>query len=52
MIVNEEAVKQFNGKNPIGEQIDLGDPFTVVGIVSNTQRRSLDAPVRPAIYLP
>ncbi len=51
-LINEEAVKEFGGKNPIGQQIDLGEGVTVVGIVSNSRRRSLDAPLRPAVYLP
>jgi putative ABC transport system permease protein len=51
-LISESAVKEFGGKNPIGEQIDLGDPVTVVGIVSDARRRSLDAAPRAAIYLP
>ena len=51
-LISESAVKEFGGKDPIGEQIDLGDPATVVGIVSDARRRSLDAPPRPAVYLP
>ncbi|MDO8677413.1 MAG: ABC transporter permease [Acidobacteriota bacterium] len=51
-LVNEAALKEFGGKNPIGEQVDLGSPVTVVGIVSDARRRSLDAPPRPAVYLP
>ena len=51
-LVNEAALKEFGGKNPIGEQIDLGDPATVVGVVSDVRRRSLDMPPRPAVYLP
>ncbi len=30
----------------------MGEPVTVVGIVSDARRRSLDAPPRPAVYLP
>lgn len=52
VVINQEAAKQFGGETPIGQQIDLGDPVTVIGIVSNSQRRSLDAPVRAAVYLP
>ena len=51
-LISEAAVKEFGGKNPIGEQIDLGGTATVVGIVSDTRRRSLDQPPRPAVYLP
>jgi putative ABC transport system permease protein len=51
-LISEATVKEFGGKNPIGEQIDLGNPATVVGIVSDARRRSLDQPPRPAVYLP
>ena len=51
-IINEAALKEFGGKDPIGEKVDLGDPVTIVGVVSNTRRTSLDTPPRPAIYLP
>ena len=51
-LINESAIKEFGGKNPIGEKIDLGGEATVVGIVSDTRRRSLDQPPRPAVYLP
>ena len=47
-LISEAAVKEFGGKNPIGEQIDLGNPTTVVGIVSDARRRRLDQP-RPAV---
>jgi putative ABC transport system permease protein len=50
-LINESAVKEFGGKDPIGEKIDMGDPFTVIGIVSDARRRSLDAPPKAAIYL-
>jgi putative ABC transport system permease protein len=51
VLINESAVKEFGGKDPIGEKIDMGDPFTVIGIVSDARRRSLDAPPKAAIYL-
>jgi putative ABC transport system permease protein len=51
-LISESVVKEFGGKNPIGEQIDLGTGATVVGIVSDARRRSLDQPPRPAVYLP
>jgi putative ABC transport system permease protein len=51
-LISESAVKEFGGKDPIGEKIDLGNDATVVGIVSDTRRRSLDQPPRPAVYLP
>jgi putative ABC transport system permease protein len=50
-LISESVIKEFGGKDPIGEQIDLGSPATVVGIVSDARRRSLDEPPRPAVYL-
>jgi len=52
VLISESAVKVFEGKDPIGQKLDFGDPFTVVGIVSDARRKSLDAPPRPAVYLP
>jgi len=52
VLISESAVKEFAGKDPIGEKIDMGDPFTVIGIVSDARRRSLDTPPRAAVYLP
>jgi putative ABC transport system permease protein len=52
VLISESAVKEFGGKDPIGERIDMGDPFTVIGIVSDARRRSLDTPPRAAVYLP
>ena len=52
MLISESLVKEFGGKDPLGEKVDMGDPFTVVGIVSDARRRSLDAPPRGAVYLP
>ena len=51
-LISESVIKEFAGKDPIGEQIDLGSPATVVGIVSDARRQSLDEPARPAVYLP
>ena len=52
VLISESAVKEFGGKDPIGEKIDMGDRFTVIGIVSDARRRSLDTPPRAAVYLP
>ena len=51
-LISESVIKEFGGKDPIGQQIDLGTGATVVGVVSDVQRRSLDQPARPAVYLP
>jgi putative ABC transport system permease protein len=52
LLINESAVKEFGGKDPIGEKVDIGSGFTVVGIVSDARRRALNEPPRPALYLP
>jgi len=52
VLISESAVKEFGGKDPIGEKVDMGDNFTVIGIVSDARRRSLDTPPRAAVYLP
>jgi putative ABC transport system permease protein len=52
VLISESAIKEFGGKDPIGEQIDMGSGFTVIGIVSDARRRSLDTPPRAAVYLP
>jgi putative ABC transport system permease protein len=51
-LISESLIKEFGGKDPIGEKIDMGDPVTVVGIVSDSRRRALDTPPKGAIYLP
>jgi putative ABC transport system permease protein len=51
-LISESAVKEFGGKDPIGEKLDFGEPVTVIGIVADVRRRSLDAPPRAAVYLP
>jgi len=52
ILISESAIKDFGGKDPIGEKVDMGDEFTVIGIVSDARRRSLDTPPRAAVYLP
>jgi putative ABC transport system permease protein len=52
VIVNEATLSEFGGTDPIGQQIDLGEPVTVVGVVSNARRSALDVPPRPAVYMP
>ena len=51
-LISESMIEEFGDKDPIGQQIDLGSDATVVGIVSDARRRSLDSPPRPAVYLP
>jgi predicted permease len=52
-IVNQTLVdREFAGRDPLGMRINLGSLFTIVGVVSNARRRSLDTPPQPAVYLP
>jgi putative ABC transport system permease protein len=51
-LISESAIKEFGGKDPIGQRIDMGDGFTIIGIVADARRRSLDTAPRAAIYLP
>ena len=54
-IVSAEAARRYwPGENPIGSSLTLGgaDTFTVVGIVGDVRRRSLDIAPEPTIYLP
>jgi putative ABC transport system permease protein len=51
-LISESAIKEFGGKDPIGEKLDFGDPVTVVGIVSDARRRALNSPPAAAVYLP
>jgi predicted permease len=61
VIVNESFVRHFfDGRNPIGERIKLGLSTTeketpwreIVGVVRDIRQRSLDAPSRPAYFVP
>ncbi|MGE0865847.1 MAG: ABC transporter permease, partial [Vicinamibacterales bacterium] len=51
-IVNEAALGEFGGRNPIGTRINLGEWATVVGVVSDARRSSLGTPPQPAVFLP
>lgn len=51
-IISEATLKEFGGKDPIGQQINLGTPITVIGVVSSARRRSLDAAPRASVFLP
>lgn len=51
-LISESAIKEFGGKNPIGEKIDMGEPVTVVGVVADVRRRSLDSAPKASVYLP
>lgn len=59
-VINEALAKsEFRGKNPIGQQLDLGGketgllvPPTIVGVIANERINGLKAPVLPMIMLP
>ncbi len=52
VIVNDAARGAFGGRSPIGARVNLGTWVTVVGVVSDARRQSLDTPPQPAVYLP
>jgi putative ABC transport system permease protein len=52
VIINERLAAEFGDTDPIGRRINLGDWITVVGIVSDARRASLDVAPRPSVYLP
>ena len=52
VIINERLASQFGEGDPIGRRINLGEWVTVVGVVSDVRRQSLDAAPKPAVYLP
>jgi len=50
-IINEEAVRQGNIKNPVGKRITVnGDTGIIIGVVKNAQLNSLRFTVRPEVY--
>jgi putative ABC transport system permease protein len=52
VIINERLAAEFGGLDPIGHRINLGDWVTIVGVVSDARRQSLEAAPQPAVYLP
>ena len=59
IIVNREFVRQYlRGAPPLGRQIvpyfDFSDgkPRMIVGVVADVQSASLDAPIKPQVYVP
>ena len=52
VIINERLASHFGDGDPLGRRINLGDWVTIVGVVSDVRRQSLDAVPKPAIYLP
>ena len=52
VIINERLAAEFGDVDPIGRRINLGDWVTVVGIVSDARRASLEVAPKPNVYLP
>jgi putative ABC transport system permease protein len=54
VVTQSMAERFFPGQDPIGQSIRiLGPrPRTIVGVVSDTRQRRLDAPAAPQIYVP
>ena len=52
VIINQRLAKMFGEVDPIGRRINLGDWVTVVGVVSDARRQSLEASPKPNVYLP
>ena len=51
-LISESARRFWGDRDPVGTRVNLGSSVTVVGVVSDARRRSLDLPPQPAVYLP
>jgi putative ABC transport system permease protein len=51
-VINERLAAEWGDVDPLGQRVNLGAWVTVVGIVSDARRQSLDTPPAPAVYLP
>src|SRR5688572_33251228 len=50
-IINESAAKFFGFNNPVGKVLKWnGEPFTIIGMVSDIMQESPFYPVRPTLY--
>jgi putative ABC transport system permease protein len=52
VIINQRLAREFGEVDPIGRRINLGDWVTVVGVVSDARRQSLEASPKPNVFLP
>jgi putative ABC transport system permease protein len=52
VIINERLAAEFGTVDPIGHRINLGDWVTIVGVVSDARRQSLEAAPKTNVYLP
>ena len=54
-VVSEAMVREFSGRNPIGERFSLlpdGERFEIVGVVQNVKCTDLRAKPGPTVYFP
>lgn len=52
-LINASMVrKHFLHENPIGQNLIMGEPTEIVGVVADAKMYGLDAPVEPAVYVP
>lgn len=53
LVISESfALRAFPGEDPIGKQVDLDGPRTIVGVVKDVRYQGLDKAPLPAIYIP
>jgi putative ABC transport system permease protein len=51
-VVNQRLAQSVGVADPIGRRINLGEWFTIVGVVSDARRQSLADTPNPAVFLP
>jgi predicted permease len=53
VVINDEAVRRyFGGRDPVGTVIDIGGPYTVVGVVRSMRVQGPETDLRPEAYVP
>jgi len=53
VVINETLARFFGERDPVGQRIRAGGAWrTVVGVVSDVKSSSLEAEIRPQLYLP
>ncbi len=51
-VVNQAfAQRYFPGENPVGRQLKLDQPMTIIGVLDNVRDSSVAAPPTPTVYL-
>ena len=52
-VISESAARQiFPGDDPLGKQLDIDEPVTIVGIVNDVHYEAIDRAPAPAVYAP